>query len=169
VARKSAWLLHPSTGPHLPGETWPRLRGETRFASPRHYYLPELNRVYPVRHGDHAPTSHQGAHRRETSLAREPLPMSADDLAKISEWLSTTVAELVRHPDSVQVRRVADTGTTAVFLITVSGPDTGRVIGARGQTIAAIRRLVSTMSRHHHLQVLVDVTGTHAGPSRSGS
>ena len=93
--------------------------------------------------------------------------MRADALAKISEWLSTTVAELVRHPDSVQVRRVADTGTTAVFLITVLGPDTGRVIGARGQTIAAIRRLVSTMSRHHHLQVLVDVTGTHAGPSRS--
>jgi predicted RNA-binding protein YlqC (UPF0109 family) len=95
--------------------------------------------------------------------------MSADDLAKISEWLSSTVAELVRHPDSVHVHRVADTGTAAVFLITVSGPDTGRVIGVRGQTIAAIRRLVSTMSRHHHLQVLVDVTGTHAGPSRSGS
>ena len=63
---------------------------------------------------------------------------------------------LVDYPDEVQVESIR-TGTETRFQVTLAQPDMGRVIGKDGQTVKAIRTLLSGIAMAGRTQSGVEV------------
>jgi uncharacterized protein len=66
-------------------------------------------------------------------------PNSVADVETLVLWI---VRSLVDYPDEVQVESIR-TGDETIFEVTLAQPDMGRVIGKDGQTVKAIRTLLS--------------------------
>lgn len=73
----------------------------------------------------------------------------------IQKLIEHVVRQLVEKPDAVQVA-VSHNDQEYMLKITVDDADRGKVIGKQGQTIKALRMLVSAMSSDER-KVSVDV------------
>lgn len=75
----------------------------------------------------------------------------------MEELLDYLVRALVDHPDEVDVESFEEDDGTVVIEIRVHPEDVGRVIGQRGRTIAALRKIIRASSVHAGRRTLVDV------------
>lgn len=73
-------------------------------------------------------------------------------------FLEYVVKGLVEHPEAVTITPVMRSGTT-VYQLRVHPNDMGRIIGKDGQTINAIRSLVTASSAKRGLRCVVEVVG----------
>ncbi len=72
----------------------------------------------------------------------------------MKEFLEFVIRQLVEFPDEV-ILSEATTGNATVFRLVMRQTDVGRIIGRNGQTIQAIRALLSSAaSRHDHKATL---------------
>ena len=82
--------------------------------------------------------------------------MSTIDIEGINQMILGIVAQLVENPDSVSV--VSFEGSVAAIIeIQVPKRQRGRVIGAQGQTIEAIRLLARAAGSRAGIRCLVEV------------
>lgn len=72
----------------------------------------------------------------------------------MKEFLEFVIRYLVEFPDEVIITE-SPNGNTTVFRLVMRQSDVGRVIGRNGQTIQAIRALLSSSAaRHGHRATL---------------
>jgi predicted RNA-binding protein YlqC (UPF0109 family) len=74
----------------------------------------------------------------------------------VRELIDYVVRALVEHPDKVAIRE-SKSELATVYELTVHPEDRGRVIGKNGQTIRAIRNLVSAAAALQGGSAVVDV------------
>jgi len=75
----------------------------------------------------------------------------------VTELIQYVVGSLVEHPGEVKIEERPQ-GDETVFEVTVNPEDRGRVIGKSGQTIHALRSLVSAAAALKGVNATVDVT-----------
>lgn len=77
----------------------------------------------------------------------------------MKEFLEFVLRRLVEHPDEVIVREV-DGGRTAYFKLKLNQADVGKVIGRHGQTIQALRGILTAAAakqdRRAQLEIVED-------------
>ncbi len=74
----------------------------------------------------------------------------------IKELLEHVVKKLVSKPHEVAIAELTKSPDKQVYSITVAAQDRGKVIGRQGQTIQAIRALVSAVAPEGQ-QVAIDI------------
>jgi predicted RNA-binding protein YlqC (UPF0109 family) len=89
----------------------------------------------------------------------------------VRQFLEFIIRQLVEFPDEVMLSEIPS-GRTTVFRLQMRQTDVGRIIGRNGQTIRAIRALLSSAaSRHGHRATLdnVEYGAANAPPRASQS
>ena len=74
----------------------------------------------------------------------------------MKEYIEFIVKPLVDNPDEVNVTEVGGTGTV-VYELRVAGGELGKVIGKKGQTIKALRTLVTAASARQGKRAVLEV------------
>jgi len=74
-------------------------------------------------------------------------------LLKLLEYL---VAGVVTMPERIKIERI-ETAKADIFFLSVAKEDLGRLLGKRGQTIEAIRTVLSVVGRKLGKEAIVDV------------
>ena len=72
------------------------------------------------------------------------------------QFLEFIVRQLVEFPDEVMLSEVPN-GRMTVFRLQMRQTDVGRIIGRNGQTIRAIRALLSSSAARHGQRVTLDI------------
>lgn len=81
-------------------------------------------------------------------------PVSSINFTIVKQFLEFVIRYLVEFPDEVIISESL-TGNTTVFRLAMRQTDVGRIIGRNGQTIQAIRALLSSSAaRHDHRATL---------------
>jgi predicted RNA-binding protein YlqC (UPF0109 family) len=83
------------------------------------------------------------------------------------EWLHELIKPLVASPDELEVRQVGAAGSTVLLAITAAEQDIGRIVGAHGRVISALRVLASAHGSRLRFRVALDVPQSPS--SRLGS
>ena len=73
------------------------------------------------------------------------------------EWLHLVIEPLVTEPGALTMRQVSEAGPTVLLAITASEQDVGKIIGAHGRVIHALRTLASAHGSRLRLRVALDV------------
>ncbi|MEP6938000.1 MAG: KH domain-containing protein [Chthoniobacterales bacterium] len=74
----------------------------------------------------------------------------------MKQFLEFIIRQLVEFPDEV-VLSEAPSGKTTIFRLVMRRSDVGRVIGRNGQTIQAIRALLSSAAQRHGERALLEI------------
>jgi len=74
----------------------------------------------------------------------------------VKEFLEFVIRRLVDFPDEVIVREV-DGGRTAYFKLRMNPNDVGKVIGRHGQTIQALRGVLSAAAAKHDRKAQLEI------------
>jgi predicted RNA-binding protein YlqC (UPF0109 family) len=74
----------------------------------------------------------------------------------MKQFLEFVIRQLVEFPDEV-VLSEAHTGKMTVFRLVMRQTDVGRIIGRNGQTIQAIRALLSSAASRHGERATLDI------------
>lgn len=72
------------------------------------------------------------------------------------QFLEFIIRQLVEFPDEFMVSEIAN-GRTTVFRLQMRQTDVGRIIGRNGQTIRAIRALLSSAAARHGQKAILDI------------
>ena len=72
------------------------------------------------------------------------------------QFLEFIIRQLVEFPDEVMVSEIPN-GRTIVFRLQLRQSDVGRIIGRNGQTIRAIRALLSSSAARHGQRAMLDI------------
>jgi len=83
----------------------------------------------------------------------------AQPVAKIEDvrqFLEFIVRQLVEFPDEVMLSEIPN-GRLTVFRLQMRQTDVGRIIGRNGQTIRAIRALLSSAAARHGQKATLDI------------
>ena len=72
------------------------------------------------------------------------------------QFLEFIIRQLVEFPDEVMISEVAN-GRMTVFRLAMRQTDVGRIIGRNGQTIRAIRALLSSAAARHGEKATLDI------------
>lgn len=72
------------------------------------------------------------------------------------EFLEFIVRALVEFPDEVMLSEIPS-GKTTIFRLQMRKADVGRVIGRNGQTIQAIRALLSSAASRHDQRATLEI------------
>ncbi len=72
------------------------------------------------------------------------------------QFLEFIIRQLVEFPDEVMISEVAN-GRMTVFRLAMRQTDVGRIIGRNGQTIRAIRALLSSAAARHDEKATLDI------------
>ncbi len=72
------------------------------------------------------------------------------------QFLEFIIRQLVEFPDEVMISEVAN-GRMTVFRLQMRQTDVGRIIGRNGQTIRAIRALLSSAAARHGDKATLDI------------
>jgi spoIIIJ-associated protein len=112
--------------------------------------------------GDDRPNRNRGGRRRRGNGAREEAYEPTDERSKMCLDFVTKVIDEMGMDCSVHMRRPRQSEDDSEIHIEITGPDAGRVIGKKGQVLAALQFLThrvinrpGTDKRH----VLVDAEG----------
>ena len=74
----------------------------------------------------------------------------------VKEFLEFVVRQLVEFPDEMMISEIP-TGRMTVFRLQLRPSDVGRVIGRNGQTIQAIRALLSSSAARHNQRATLEI------------
>ncbi len=74
----------------------------------------------------------------------------------MKQFLEFVVRQLVEFPDEVMLSELAN-GATTVFRLQMRQTDVGRIIGRNGQTIQAIRALLSSAAARHDQRATLEI------------
>ena len=74
----------------------------------------------------------------------------------MKEFLEFVIRELVEFPDEVMLSEIAN-GKTSVFRLQMRQSDVGRIIGRNGQTIQAIRALLTSAASRHGQRATLEI------------
>jgi predicted RNA-binding protein YlqC (UPF0109 family) len=74
----------------------------------------------------------------------------------MKEFLEFIVRQLVEFPDEVMLSEIPS-GRLTVFRLQMRQSDVGRIIGRNGQTIQAIRALLSSSAARHGQKATVEI------------
>jgi predicted RNA-binding protein YlqC (UPF0109 family) len=83
-------------------------------------------------------------------------PPGADASVPLTELIRSIAAELVDHPDEVNVTEVAGDHNTVIEL-RVARDDIGKVIGKEGRTAQSMRTLLTAVSAKVGRRVHLDI------------
>ena len=72
------------------------------------------------------------------------------------QFLEFIIRQLVEFPDEVMISEVAN-GRMTVFRLRMRQTDVGRIIGRNGQTIRAIRALLTSAAARHGEKATLDI------------
>ena len=72
------------------------------------------------------------------------------------EFLEFVVRQLVEFPDESIITEIPS-GRTTVFRVQLRQSDVGRIIGRNGQTIQAIRALLSSAAARHNQRATIEI------------
>ena len=70
--------------------------------------------------------------------------------------LEYLVVGLVNKPDKIRIERI-ESPKAELFYLSVAREDMGRLVGRRGRTVEAIRRVVHAMATQLGKEAIVDV------------
>jgi len=73
----------------------------------------------------------------------------------VKEFLEFVIGQLVEFPDEMMLTEIP--GKTTVFRLQLRQSDVGRVIGRNGQTIQAIRALLSSSAARHGQRATLEI------------
>lgn len=94
----------------------------------------------------------------DTTASRVQLDR-AQPVAKVEDvrqFLEFIVRQLVEFPDEVMLSEIPS-GRLTVFRLQMRQTDVGRIIGRNGQTIRAIRALLSSAAARHGQKATLDI------------
>lgn len=74
----------------------------------------------------------------------------------MKEFLEFVIRQLVEFPDEVMLSEIAN-GRTTIFRLQMRQTDVGRIIGRNGQTIQAIRALLSSSAARHDQRATLEI------------
>jgi len=74
----------------------------------------------------------------------------------MKQFLEFVIRQLVEFPDEVMLSEIAS-GKTTVFRLQMRQTDVGRIIGRNGQTIQAIRALLSSSAARHDQRATLEI------------
>ncbi len=74
----------------------------------------------------------------------------------MKQFLEFVIRQLVEFPDEVMLSEIAS-GRTKVFRLQMRQSDVGRIIGRNGQTIQAIRALLSSSAARHDERATLEI------------
>ena len=74
----------------------------------------------------------------------------------MKEFLEFVVRQLVEFPDEVMLSEIPS-GKLTIFKLQMRQSDVGRIIGRNGQTIQAIRALLSSSAARHGQRATVEI------------
>ena len=74
----------------------------------------------------------------------------------MKQFLEFVIRHLVEFPDEV-VLSEAPSGKTTIFRLAMRQSDVGRIIGRNGQTIQAIRALLSSAAARHGERATLEI------------
>jgi predicted RNA-binding protein YlqC (UPF0109 family) len=74
----------------------------------------------------------------------------------VKQFLEFVIRYLVEFPDEVIITE-SPTGNTTVFRLAMRQSDVGRIIGRNGQTIQAIRALLSSSAARHGQKASLEI------------
>lgn len=74
----------------------------------------------------------------------------------MKEFLEFIVRELVEFPDEIMLSEIPS-GKMTVFKLQMRQSDVGRIIGRNGQTIQAIRALLSSSAARHGQKATLEI------------
>ncbi len=77
-------------------------------------------------------------------------------LRRVRQFLEFIIRHLVEFPDEVMLSEIPS-GRTTVFRLQMRQTDVGRIIGRNGQTIRAIRALLSSAAARHGQKATLDI------------
>ena len=72
------------------------------------------------------------------------------------EFLEFVVRQLVEFPEEAVITEIPSNRTT-VFRLQLRQSDVGRIIGRNGQTIQAIRALLSSAAARHNQRATIEI------------
>ncbi len=95
--------------------------------------------------------------RAEYWIARGAQPSdTVRSLLKKSKARAAVIRQLVEFPDEVMLSEIPN-GRMVVFRLQMRQTDVGRIIGRNGQTIRAIRALLSSAAARHGQKATLDI------------
>ena len=74
----------------------------------------------------------------------------------MKEFLEFIIRQLVEYPDEMMLTEIPG-GKTTVFKVQLRQSDVGRIIGRNGQTIQAIRALLSSSAARHGQRATLEI------------
>lgn len=74
----------------------------------------------------------------------------------MKQFLEFVIRQLVEFPDEVIITE-SPSGNTTVFRLAMRQTDVGRIIGRNGQTIQAIRALLSSSAARHGQKATLEI------------
>jgi hypothetical protein len=74
----------------------------------------------------------------------------------MKEFLEFIVRELVEFPDEIMLSEIPS-GKLTIFRLQMRQTDVGRIIGRNGQTIQAIRALLSSSAARHGQKATLEI------------
>ena len=77
-------------------------------------------------------------------------------LERVRQFLEFIIRQLVEFPDEVMLSEIPS-GRTTIFRLQMRQTDVGRIIGRNGQTIRAIRALLSSAAARHGQKATLDI------------
>jgi uncharacterized protein len=83
------------------------------------------------------------------------LPPASDSIG-VKQFLEFVIRQLVEFPDEVMLSEMPS-GKTTVFRLQMRQTDVGRIIGRNGQTIQAIRALLSSAASRHGERATLEI------------
>jgi predicted RNA-binding protein YlqC (UPF0109 family) len=79
-----------------------------------------------------------------------------DRLERVRQFLEFIIRQLVEFPDEVMLSEIPQ-GRLTIFRLQMRQSDVGRIIGRNGQTIRAIRALLSSAAARHGQKATIDI------------
>ena len=76
--------------------------------------------------------------------------------SEVKEFLEFIIRQLVEFPDEMMLTEIPG-GKTTIFKLQLRQSDVGRVIGRNGQTIQAIRALLSSSAARHGQRATLEI------------
>ena len=83
-------------------------------------------------------------------------PRQSVTILRMKEFLEFVIRQLVEFPDEVMLTEVPG-GKTTVFRVQMRQTDVGKIIGRNGQTIQAIRALLSSAASRHNQRATLEI------------
>ncbi len=90
---------------------------------------------------------------RSTSVTR---PKASGSFGAVKEFLEFVIRQLVEFPDEMMLSEIPS-GKTTIFRVQLRQSDVGRIIGRNGQTIQAIRALLSSSAARHGQRATLEI------------